>query len=71
MDEPGSRLRAAFVIPYSVIRTTPGAGKYPGSGQRPSDCRDSPRLGSPWRRYAHEYVLDIDREIPAYAGMTI
>ena len=34
MDEPGTRLRAAFLIPYPVIRMTPGAGKYPG--ERPT-----------------------------------
>ena len=30
MDEPGTRLRATFVIPYPVIRATPGVGKHPG-----------------------------------------
>ena len=63
MDEPGTRLRAAFLISYPVIRTTPGAGKYPG--ERPTSVGlqgfSRFRFGSPWRRYAHEYVLDIDR----------
>ena len=71
MDEPGTRLRAAFVIPHSVIRTTPRARKYPGERPTSVGLQGFSRFGSPWRRYAHEYVLDIDREIPAYAGMTI